>query len=219
MEQVVTKVAAWLAANQKKRSKLFERIAIFGIGVLGNRWSVWYFDYVLYPQALDKFGLTFGSLIMTVASFIVCLLFILFYDWTKKDWLGIETLKEMREGLDKRIVKIYWGWNVPRTLWTLVWWLVNFLLLNPTKAILRFSIRHGYVPTMIGMSIVLDPFITTVYMRHGAHQYNGMTKRDWKHFLISLLIGNAWWTMVAFGILKSVQFLWDFIPPTWNHLF
>jgi hypothetical protein len=35
-----------------------------------------------------------------------------------------------------------------------------------------------------------------------------MTRRDWLIFLLSWLIGNAWWSVVCFTGLSAVQWLW-----------
>ena len=34
---------------------------------------------------------------MTLLSFLICWATLLFYDWARKDWLGIETLKQLRD--------------------------------------------------------------------------------------------------------------------------
>jgi hypothetical protein len=54
--------------------------------------------------------------------------------------------------------------------------------------------------------IKFDPFIVTAYLRKGA--FGGMTRRDWKIFLLSWLIANAWWSVVCFTGLSAVQWLW-----------
>ena len=43
----------------------------------------------------------------------------------------------------------------------------------------------------------MDPFVTTVYMRHGAGAYSGLSTRDWKIFWASVLVANLWWTIVV----------------------
>jgi hypothetical protein len=74
-----------------------ERAAILGIGLLGNFLIANGFDYVLYPWVIWKLGPLHGAAVMTLASFLICWATLLFYDWAKKDWLGIETLKELRD--------------------------------------------------------------------------------------------------------------------------
>ncbi len=52
-------------------------------------------------------------------------------------------------------------------------------------------------------------FIVTAYLRQGA--FGGMTRRDWRIFLLSWLIGNAWWSVVCFTGLTAVQWLWAWV--------
>jgi hypothetical protein len=56
------------------------------------------------------------------------------------------------------------------------------------------------------ISIKFAPFIVTAYLLQGA--FGGMTRRDWRIFLLSWLIGNAWWSVVCFTGLSVVQLLW-----------
>jgi hypothetical protein len=59
------------------------------------------------------------------------------------------------------------------------------------------------------LSIKFDPFIVTVYLRRC--RFGGMTRRDWKIFLLSWLIGNTWWSVVCFTGLSAVQWVWAWI--------
>jgi hypothetical protein len=56
------------------------------------------------------------------------------------------------------------------------------------------------------LSVKEDAFITMVYLRHGSHQYNGMSGRDWRIFLSSLAVANIYWTLAA---------LWGFRWWSW----
>ena len=57
-------------------------------------------------------------------------------------------------------------------------------------------------------SIKYDAFITTAYMRHGSHQFNGLTKRDWKIFGLSLFISNLYWTLASFMGVTLIEYAW-----------
>ncbi|MBF0555919.1 MAG: hypothetical protein HQK96_15450 [Nitrospirae bacterium] len=121
---------------------------------------------------------------MTVLAGIACYLLIIFYDWSKKDWLGIETVK----GLQK-----YEG----------------------NSKIRRFAsyvLKRSDAVVMLFLSVKYDAFITTAYMRHGSYQFNGMSKRDWKIFFLSLLLSNIYWTLAAFTGVTVIEY-------AWKHLF
>jgi len=56
------------------------------------------------------------------------------------------------------------------------------------------------------LSIKFDPFITTAYLRKG--RFSGMNKRDWKIFLSSVLISNAYWTLACFMGVTLFELGW-----------
>ena len=74
-----------------------ERAAVLGISLLGNSLIANGFDYLLYPWVIWQLGPLHGAVVMTLLSFLICWATLLFYDWARKDWLGIETLKQLRD--------------------------------------------------------------------------------------------------------------------------
>ena len=54
---------------------------------------------------------------------------------------------------------------------------------------------------------VFDPFIATVYMRKGISKYNGLSKRNWMIFIMSLIIGNGIWAITVFTSLSLFQYV------------
>ncbi len=158
-----------------------KQIGILGIGLTVNQLLVWGFDYALYPFVIWRMGLIAGGLVMTVLSCVLCYSLLRFYDWSKKDWLGIEMIK----GLKERDPKSWLGRVTARLL------------------------RMGDPAAMVILSVRFDPFITTAYMRHGSHKFNGLSKRDWRIFFISLLIANAYWAFVMFAGVSLIEWLWQ----------
>lgn len=163
-----------------------ERLVTLGIGILANQVQIWAFDWVLYPFVVWQLGLVFGGLIMTCLSCLLCYLLLRFYDWTKKDWLGIEAIKGLKDVKGK-------SWMARLSSWIL---------------------RKGDSAAMIFLAIKFDPFITTAYMRHGSHRFNGLSRRDWKIFFGSLLIGNAYWTFAVFSGVSILEWLWQGVSST-----
>jgi len=156
-------VASVFAAQKK-------RLSIIGVGLSVNWITDHLFDFVLYPYVVLEYGMVKGGIMMSLASFLVCWLIMIFYDWSKKDWLGIETLKEARE---------YKGTSRLR-LW------------------IAKTVRNNRLFLLLVLSINFDPFITTAYMRRGANRYNGMRSGDWMVFLASWLIANLYWTVATY---------------------
>ena len=162
---------AAIVAAQKKR------FAILAIGFLGNKAMVLVVNYGIDPYLVATFGLVNGGIAVMIVSFIICLASIMFYDWAKQDWLGIELVKEMKEYEGKRYV----------------------------GRVIAWLLKKGDLVALIGLSILTDPFITTVYLRHGANQYNGMGRREWTIFLLSTVISNIYWVLVVFGGINLIR--------------
>ncbi|MEK7461711.1 MAG: hypothetical protein AAB586_01430 [Patescibacteria group bacterium] len=137
------------------------------------------FNLVLYPSVLWFLGLIWGAAVMWLLSLLVCYFTILFYDWCKVDWLGIETIKEVRDAEETGIF----------------------------HGILKWILSKGDMVVVLAISVYWDPFVCVVYLRQGAHQYNGMTRKDWKVFLISFVISNAWWTTAVFSGLTASEWI------------
>jgi hypothetical protein len=154
------------------------RIAELALGHTLNWLTVYAFDFVLYPFVIWKLGLWRGGAVMAAASLVVCLLTLWFYDWSKRDWLGIEAVKLLRDGEGRTRFRRVLAWALARGDWI----------------------------AFVALSVKFDPFITTVYLRRGAS--HGMTRRDWRVFLLSWLIGNAAWTFVCFGGVSLLRRWW-----------
>jgi len=155
------------------------RIADLSLGYTGNQLVVWAFDFMLYPFVIYKFGIFRGGVIMTFLSFLACLLTMKFYDWSKRDWLGIEAAKELREYKGNR--------NIGR--------LTSWILKKSDPLIFFF------------LSIKFDAFITTAYMRHG--NFTGMGRREWAIFMGSLLISNIYWTLACYMGITLIEWSWE----------
>lgn len=158
-----------------------ERLQTLTVGWIGNLLMVYGFDLVLYPYVLYVCGTIRGWFIMTWASLLICLLTLKFYDWSKKDWIGLEAVKGLRDGQAKgRLGKL--------TAW---------MLKKSDPVILVF------------LSVKTDPLITTLYLRQGVNQFNGFAKRDWWNFLASLIISNLYWGLIVLAGINVFQFAWD----------
>jgi hypothetical protein len=173
-------------------------VATLGIGLL-SKWAIsWIFDFLLYPFIISIYGILLGGLIMTVLSFLICYLLVVFYDITKKDWIGIETLKKIEDFTPKKIPEKG----------------INRFVILTINAIGNFSaliMKKSDALLLILLSIKFDPFITVVHIRHGSHQYNGLSRRDWKIFITSVIIGNVYWTLAVYMGITIFEMLWQFI--------
>ena len=162
------------------------RIAELALGYTVNQIICYSFDFGLYPLVLLWLGLGWGFVVMAFLSLLICWLTMLFYDWSKRDWLGIEAIKSIKD---------YEGDN--RAARWLAW-----------------ALRKSDPVACFLLSIKYDPFIVTVYLRRG--RYGGMSARDWRNFLLSLFIGNVWWSVACFSGISAIEWIWKFIKGLIN---
>lgn len=161
---------------------------ILAIGHLIFHSADYAFDYLLYPFVIYKLGPLYGGIIMTMLAAAFCLAIVWVYDFLEKDWLGLETVKELVENFFKEEEEI------ARKKWR-----------KRGKKIMSWVFHKNKVGQFMFLSLAFDPLITTVYMRPGYHLYNGFSKRDWKIFWGSVFVSNAWWTGIAFMAVSSFE--------------
>ncbi|MBI5076092.1 MAG: hypothetical protein HZB62_13125 [Nitrospirae bacterium] len=101
-----------------------------------------------------------------------------FYDWSKRDWLGIEAIKDLKTYRGNRAIGRFTAWILKRS------------------------------DSMISLFLSLhyDPFTTTAYLRKG--KFNGMGKRDWTVFMGSLLLSNIYWKLACYIGISLVEWAW-----------
>jgi len=157
------------------------RIRTLLVGHTVNAIIVYSGDYVVYPLVIYSLGLVWGFVVMAILSFIGCWLTMKFYDWSKNDWLGIEAIKSLKNYEGKNLAARWLAWALRKS--------------DPVACVL--------------LSIQYDPFIVTVYLRRG--RFGGMSGRDWRIFLFSWFIGNAWWSVVCFSGISAVEWVWKFV--------
>jgi len=133
------------------------------------------FDYALYPFVIYKLGLGIGTVVMTILSLLDCLLLLRIYDWLKRDWFGIEWLKSQRD----------------------------YNSTSRVRRILAWLVGRGDAIAFVVLSLRFDPFITTAYLRRNS--YTGLSARDWRIFLGSVVLSNGAWALVCFGGIEALR--------------
>jgi hypothetical protein len=164
-----------------KLSPYKERAAELAIGLSANSLIGVLFDWFLYPAVIYWLGLVYGGVVMTLLSMLACLAMMKFYDWSKRDWLGIEAIKGIKDYEGKRKLGYFTSWIMKKS----------------DPAVFLF------------MTIKFDPFITTAYMRNG--KFNGLSHRDWRIFIGSLILGNIYWTLACYMGISLFEWVWKAI--------
>jgi len=157
------------------------RIGLWITGIGSYYIFTWIYDYVVISALLWYFDVLKGGIIALLLSMFIDFLTLKFYDWLKKDWLALETIKEFN---DKKgfIGKLF-----------------------------RYVHNKGSILTVCILSLFLNAFVVTTYMRNGAYKYNGMTKRDWLIFTSSSIIGNGYWILMFAGGITIIKEVLGFI--------
>ena len=145
------------------------------------------FDYGLYPYVIYRSGIFWGGIVMTLLSAAFCLLAILIYDLLKKDFLGVEAIKDFKQELLEAGV----GHK-------------NFL-----RRFMAWAIRKGRWAEFVILSLKFDPFVTTVYLRRGVTKFSGFGKEEWKVFVGSLFLSNFYWTVLSFSGVEVLLLIFE----------
>jgi len=161
----------------------------------------WLFDTFLYGAvslwASTTYGIVPGALItfllMAPSSAVICLVYLLGYDWSQKDWLGLEARKLLRE-------QEVTARGLPGLL----------------QKMGRWILRRSDPIAMLWFSITGDPFTATAYLRKGAYRYDGLSGRDWQNFYTSVLVSNGYWTFRWAVLVEGARWLFTKLPITWQ---
>ncbi len=138
----------------------------------------YFFDYVLYPLVLLKFGFLNGLLLMIAITAIINFIMLISYSKMKIDWLGYDYIKKAKEYLDnkKGILKAIGN------------------IINKSDIIL-----------FIVFSTFRDSFETTAYFNHSYKLTKGKTMSI---FAASLIVGNLYWSVGVEVLINSwLQYL------------
>lgn len=143
---------------------------ITGISIYGL--FNWLFDYVGYSFVIWKLGVIPGGLVMAILAFFLDWYSVKFYDEFETDWLAMEEIKSLRDYQGKNLMKRF-----------------TKLILTKTPDFIQ----------VIFFAVKFNPFITTIMMRKSSFEAKGMSRQDWKIFIISFIIGQIYWISVIAG--------------------
>ena len=157
---------------------LWPKLATFGVGLLIKKATDYAFDYLLYPAALIVLGYLWGWIAMTIASVFLNLLVIRVYDWAKRDFLLLETLKQLRASDDA-----HWG-----------------------KRLLAATLSKGDTAAFFVLSWFEDPIVVTLYLRKGSGKFDGLSRRDWAIFWASTIVSNLMWAGSLISLIAVYRY-------------
>ncbi len=160
-------------------TSVIRRLGTLSIGVVGMYLFNKLFDYVLYPYVIYTAGIWAGGAVMMFLSALVCLLLLKFYNHSKQDWLGIETLRDLKE----------------------------FDGQHRGRRIVTWMLQRSDPVAFMALSMYFDPFITTVWMRH--ERFGQLTTRDFRIFWSSVFVANLFWIISCWLGTNLFQWIWN----------
>lgn len=173
-------------------NQLLNRLLLFLTGATTFTVINYSFDFVLYPFALYKLGVVVGFFTMMLLSFLFCWGYFIIYDYLKRDFLGIEFSKEKMSNIIASEDSV------------------------GLKLLLVRVLRKSRALLFVFLSIYFDPFVAVAFERKGNFAYNGLSARDWRLFILSLIISNGFWSTTVFAGLSFFEFLYKILLSWWN---
>ena len=159
----------------KNKNNWIKNIKLWGAGISSYYFITWIYDYIVVSFLLIYLGLIKGTIVVIILSMLVDLGTMKFYDWLKKDWLALESIKDL-ENQKGFIGKLF-----------------------------NFVRGKGVMLTIIVLSLTSNAFVVTAYLRKGISEYNGMGFRDWVIFISSSLLINLYWVFVVGGGIELLK--------------
>jgi len=180
----------------KEIEKKKDRLSNIAVGHTFTGVTDHIFDYWIYIPVIAALGPLAGGVTMAFASFVVCFIFLEFYDRMKIDWFGVELVKEVKDSGPEFIRKL----KARSVLGSVLWWPYSKIILF----VLWTMKKGGWLP-YFALNILFDPFITTVYFRK--EKFGGLNRRDWAIFLSSVVVANTYWTLRNYVLIKIFRFI------------
>jgi hypothetical protein len=165
----------------------------------------WIYNNPLYIAAVAWYGPVVGGGVMTIGSLIICWGMVLWYNRKGVDWLGVGAADSVRDLAANYAEKLS-AWRASSLSGQALY--LMFVLPIRSLVLLTRLAKHktyGDVVAFLLLSILLDPFITISYLRHGV--YGSMSKREWAIFFASVLLSNGYWivrTTIIIEIFTAV---------------
>ncbi len=154
--------------GQVATAQLVQRVIGVSNGVFLSPIVIIYFDS--YVKSI---------VVLSFISIVMCIALIMLYDFSKKDWLFLEELKQTQNNLNEDVV-------IGKS--------------SITKKIAKWSNKNKGI--LFLLIVCLDPTIAVLYYRKGSYLYNGIKElKIAVLFLVSTVVYNTIFTYSATFII------------------
>jgi len=192
----VKKIAAEIVALAKKYQGIITGAGVYHI-------ASWIYDNPLWMSVELKWKDT-GVLGMMVGAFIINTILLIYFRNKKTDFILWSALDELSEK-ESNFHEAYAKWGQKKTPWKFYLVIATYV---PVKLAifmlwcLKKSPRLGDLVAFLILPVIEDPFIATMYLRHG-HQ-NGLRAKDYVVYLASSIISIGYWAIRNAAVVELV---------------
>lgn len=148
-----------------------------------------FYDVPLWSYVQEKYGI-WGSVWLVFGAGVMNLAFLYMYLHGKKDLFGFDTVQKTG-----KIISTWSGRNVDgKGIKKLI------------SVIVRWIARKDDIIAFFVLSVVMDSFVVTIYLRHGSFSPK-VEKKDWMIFVSSTLFSGIVWGLfveVLLVIFKTI---------------
>lgn len=174
-----------------------ERIGTIAIGHGFYALLSWLFDNPFYIFMLAIYGPLKGGLIMTVLSLVVSYGFLVFYNWSKIDWLGVNVVENIK--------KDGFEWTSRLKSKSLVTKIIAFIPVQVFHIVV-WSLRKGNIAAFFALCVFEDPFVATTYLRKGS--FDKLNQRDLGIFFSGVVVSNGYWIIRNSVLIEIAKEIW-----------
>lgn len=153
----------------------------------------------------DIKGVAIGSAIMTASAIINNLLFLVYYQKRKKDWLGVDTFESICNDVKGRAEKWFNKTKNHRNPFVMIFSWVGFY----TFSLAFWALKKNKLTMFFALSILEDSFVTTAFIRGKVG--GKLTGKDYVIFVLSTLVGCTYWSIRNGAIYGGAITIFDWI--------
>lgn len=163
----------------------------------------WWFDNILFPAGIAKWGPLYGGIAMSVAAMLLNLACLVGYEYKKMSWIG--DTEDVLEGMfkwTKKIMEHEYKYASVKFVLAAICVLPRLVL-----SIAVWCVAKGGIRAFLALSMFTDSFVTTAYLRK---EKAGRSKAiDLGIFFASTVFSCAYWTFRSWGLVVIIEFIWN----------
>jgi len=155
-----------------------------------------------------------GGLIMTACAALINITMLVSYMRVGTDWLGVNILEDIKTNGEERMGRFDRLIDdcFDRSIILTVFEPFVYAFYIPSTRFFRivlWALRKNDLFAYILLNIAQDPFVTTVFLRHGL--FGKLRRKDWIVFCSSILFSNLYWIIRNTILVEVVKAAWKII--------